>query len=143
MAYITAQDIVDRYGLDYLQIVSDRNCDGFADLPSVAVAIEDASAEIDKFLSTRFAVPIQDVGTDPAWNWIQRCCADITIYYLAQTWATMTDLIKMRFDDCMTQLNKIANGDINVGGPAVPQPNGFAVCSNERQLTRGKLCQIL
>lgn len=53
MAYTTAQEIVDRYGLDYLQIVADRNCDNLADVASVALAIKDADSEINKYLSSK------------------------------------------------------------------------------------------
>ena len=35
MAYVTAQEIVDRYDLDYLTVPSDKNDDG---LPDIAVS---------------------------------------------------------------------------------------------------------
>jgi len=142
MAYATGQDIVDRYGLDYLVIPSDDNCDGFADSTKVAAALADASAEIDKFLSTRFEVPLTDVGTNAAWDWVVRCTCDLAVFYMAQTWDTMTDLIKMRAEACMKQLERIANGEINVGGPAAAQGSA-KVCANPRVLTRRELCGVL
>lgn len=143
MAYATAQEIVDRYGLDYLLIPSDDNCDGLPDNPKVALALEDATSEINKYLSTRFVVPIQNVDTDDAWKWIKRCCIDLAIYYMAQTWDSMTDLIDKRMQECMAQLGKIADGTINPGGPAVAIPGSFQVCSNPRVLTRKELRGIL
>ncbi len=143
MAYTTAQEIVDRYGLDYLQIVADRNCDNLADVASVALAIKDADSEINKYLSTKYVVPIADVDTDDAWSWIKRCSADLAIYFLADGADTMTTLIKERRDHCMEQLMLIAKGTITPGGPAVAKPNSTQVCANARLMTRSQLCGII
>jgi phage gp36-like protein len=143
MAYTTAQEIADRYGLDYLQIVSDRNCDNLADVASVALAIKDADAEINKFLSSKYVVPITDVDANDAWSWIKRCSADLAIYFLAETAATMTTLIKERRDHCMEQLKMIAAGTITPGGPAVALKNSTQVCANARLMTRSQLCEII
>ena len=70
-------------------------------------------------------------------------CIDLAIYYMAQTWDSMTDLIEKRTQACMAQLEKIADGTINPGGPAVAQPNSTQVCANPRLFTREKLCGIL
>ena len=142
MPYASAQEIVDRYGLDYLLGPSDDNCDGLPDDPKVALALSDATAEIDKFLSVRFQLPLVDIDTNPAWGWIKRCCIDLAIYYMAQTWASMTTLIEKRYEDCMLQLKRIADGEINVGGPTTSQ-GAAIVCAEPRIMTRKGLCGVL
>lgn len=143
MPYMTAPEIVERYGVDYLMLPSDHNDDDLADLIPVERALEDASAEIDKYLSSRFDVPLLNVDTDPSLSWVKRCCADLTIFYLAATNDVMTDLITMRFDQCIKQLTKIAEGKINIGG-SVPSPAGTNVVSADpRRLTRIKLQGLL
>lgn len=143
MAYVTAQEIVDRYGLDYLQIPSDHNKDRLPDLTPIDRAIEDASAEIDKFMSTRFDVPLTTVDTDASLAWVKRCCADLAVYFLAATWDSMSDLIIRRRDECMKQLHEIADGTINPGGNVTPSKFSNKLCANTRQLTRSKLCEVL
>ena len=143
MPYITAQEIVDRYGLDYLRIPSDHNEDDLPDLTPIDLAIEDASAEIDKFMSTRFDVPLTTVETDASLAWVKRCCADLAVYFLAATADTMTELIARRRDECMKQLMQIADGTINPGGNVPGATGSNKLEANTRQLTRDKLCWII
>lgn len=144
MAYVTAQEIVDRYGLEYLSLPSDKNEDGLPDLVPINLAIEDAEAEINKFISSAgYEVPIADVDTNPLWKWIQRCCADLTVYYLSATSDSMTELIQNRRDECMEQLKAIAAGDLAPGGPAIPTQNSAAVVSNARTLRRVDTCEVI
>lgn len=143
MAYVTSKEIVDRYGLDYLVIVSDHNEDGLSDLTPVDLAIDDASAEIDKFMSTRFVVPVANVDTDASLSWIKRCCTDLAVYFLASTAGTMTEIIQQRRDDCMEELMRIADGTINPGGAVAPMASGNKLSANVRQNTRSNLCLII
>ena len=143
MPYVTAQEIVDRYGLDYLTIPSDKNEDDLPDLTPINLAIDDASAEIDKFMSTRFEVPLATVDTDASLAWVKRCCADLAVYYLAATADTMTEIIQKRRDECMTQLMRIADGTINPGGALSPTATSNKLCANPRQLTRENLCGLI
>lgn len=142
MAYITAQEIIDRYGRDYLQIPSDHNGDGLPDWPPITTAIDDASAEIDKFFSTRFVVPLTTVDTDPSLTWVKRCCADLAVYFLSGTWDTMTDLVEKRRDECMLQLHEVAAGTINPGGTIPQSTGGNKLVADTRELTRPKLCWL-
>lgn len=143
MAYITSQEIIDRYGRDYLQLPSDHNEDGLPDTTPIDLAIDDASAEIDKFMSTRFEVPLTTVETDPSLAWVKRCCADLAVYFLAATADTMSDLIEKRRDECMLQLMQIADGTINPGGSVTQSSGDNKLCANTRQMTREKLCGLI
>ncbi len=144
MPYITAQEIKDRYGLDYLTLPSDHNSDNLPDISPIDIAIEDASAEIDKHIaSAGFVVPLTDVDTNPAFAWVKRCTADLAIYYMAATSDTMTELIGERFKACMKQLEKIAEGKITPGGAATPTSNSAAVVSDTRRLRRSSTCWVI
>lgn len=59
MGYCTVQDLIERFGerelRDSVQLDADAPIEG----PAFAAAIVDASAEIDAYLSQRYAVPIQ------------------------------------------------------------------------------------
>ena len=92
MAYATVEDMVARFSeLEVIQL-TDRNQDGLIDEDVAAVALADATAEIDAYLG-RFKRPFTDVPPI-----LKRLCCDIARYRLtAANGVLITDEIRNRY----------------------------------------------
>lgn len=77
MPYCTQQDLVDRFGNDELVELTDRQQLGEIDAAVVTASIADATADIDMYLSVRYALPLATVPTV-----LTRLCCDIARFYL-------------------------------------------------------------
>ena len=109
--YADMGDMVARFGeLEVLQI-ADRNTDGEIDADVVAVALADASAEIDAYLG-RFKQPFKE--TPPI---LTRLCCDIARYRLcAASGVLITEEIRNRYQiDVLNLLKALAKGDVQLG----------------------------
>ena len=110
MPYVFTQDLVDRIGEDALYVLADRDRDGTLDNSAVIDAADDASAEIDTYLSVRYSVPLYPVP-----RVIQRLAVDITIYRLADAAGGYTEERRKRYDDAIALLRRIASGEARLG----------------------------
>lgn len=111
MAYATVEDMVARFGeLEVLQL-TDRNQDGLIDEDVAAVALADATAEIDAYLG-RFKRPFTDVPPI-----LKRLCCDIARYRLtAANGVLITDEIRNRYKiDVLDLLRAMAKGEVQLG----------------------------
>ena len=100
MAYATVEDMVARFSeLEVIQL-TDRNQDGLIDEDVAAVALADATAEIDAYLG-RFKRP----------------CCDIARYRLtAANGVLITDEIRNRYKiDVLDLLRAMAKGEVQLG----------------------------
>lgn len=113
--YATSDDIVSLHGADFLLVVAARGDDvSLADpLTSAAVtaALDQASSEIDGYLSTRYPTPVS-----PAPRIIQNHAINMAVYHLASTADRMTDIIRDRYKDALTWLKDISAGRANLPG---------------------------
>ena len=142
MAYATTKEATARYGLEYVLISSDKDCDDRIDPAVFSLALDDASAEVDKHLAARYTVPV-DV-TSPSLAWVKRTTIDVAIYYASMTADVLTEEKFRRYEHAIKQLEKIASGvipagpdlDLAAGGPA-------EVCAQPRRETRDTLCGVL
>lgn len=114
MPYCTQADLIERFGEAEITQLSDRAGEGTLDSAVVASAIDDADAEIDGYLSGRYALPLASV---PAV--MVRLACDIARYYLFGH--DVTDLVKERYDQAIGYLVQIATGVIGLG-PEDPGP---------------------
>ncbi|KPN73664.1 gp436 family protein [Neisseria sp. 74A18] len=111
MAYAVTADMVARFGeLEVIQL-TDRNQDGLIDEDVAAVALADATAEIDAYLG-RFKRPFTDVPPI-----LKRLCCDIARYRLtAANGVLITDEIRNRYKiDVLDLLRAMAKGDVQLG----------------------------
>ncbi|MCL9764302.1 gp436 family protein [Neisseria subflava] len=111
MAYATVKDMVARFGeLEVIQL-TDRNQDGLIDEDVAAVALADATAEIDAYLG-RFKRPFTDVPPI-----LKRLCCDIARYRLtAANGVLITDEIRNRYKiDVLDLLRAMAKGEVQLG----------------------------
>ena len=111
MAYATVEDMVARFSeLEVIQL-TDRNQDGLIDEDVAAVALADATAEIDAYLG-RFKRPFTDVPLI-----LKRLCCDIARYRLtAANGVLITDEIRNRYKiDVLDLLRAMAKGEVQLG----------------------------
>ena len=111
MAYAIVADMVARFGdLEVIEI-TDRNADGLIDEDVAAVALEDATAEINGYL-TRYKLPFVDVPTI-----LKRLCCDIARYRLSATsHVQITGEIERRYRiDVLNLLKGLAKGEVSLG----------------------------
>lgn len=111
MAYANTADMVARFGdLEVIQI-TDRNQDGFIDEDVAAVALADATAEIDAYLG-RFKRPFNEVPPI-----LTRLCCDIARYRLcASNGVMITEEIRNRYKiDVLDLLRALAKGEVQLG----------------------------
>ncbi|WP_107860804.1 gp436 family protein [Neisseria weaveri] len=111
MAYAVMADMVARFGeLEVIQL-TDRNQDGYIDEDVAAVALADATAEIDAYLG-RFKRPFTDVPPI-----LKRLCCDIARYRLtAANGVLITDEIRNRYKiDVLDLLRAMAKGEVQLG----------------------------
>ncbi|HFC8542643.1 gp436 family protein [Neisseria weaveri] len=111
MAYAVTADMVARFGeLEVIQL-TDRNQDGLIDEDVAAVALADATAEIDAYLG-RFQRPFTDVPPI-----LKRLCCDIARYRLtAANGVLITEEIRNRYKiDVLDLLRAMAKGEVQLG----------------------------
>lgn len=110
MPYASQQDIQDRVGEDLLYTVADRQRDQVLDTAAIARALDDASSEIDGYLSERYALPL---ATPPVWG--TRLCVDIAVYRLAVSADTLSNDIKARYEMAVAFLQRVGTGKAGLG----------------------------
>ena len=87
-------------------------------------AIEDASSEIDAYLSRRYDTPVS-----PAPAILKKLCLDITLWNIVsrRQRSEAPPVALERYRAAIRLLEKIARGEITIGpGPAGPEPEGGA-----------------
>jgi phage gp36-like protein len=112
MAYVSAQDLIDRLGEDEVHVLADRDRDGELDTEAIDDAAADAAAEIDAYIGARYTVPL----VDPIPRVILRIAIDMTVYRLADIGGIGgTDARRQRYEDAVALLKRLASGDITLG----------------------------
>jgi phage gp36-like protein len=86
------------------------------------VVLDDAQAEIDSYLSSRYKLPLQDAeGTAlAAPRTLTRCACDIVIYRL-QSLRPADDIkdVRRRYEDVIKLLAQIKAGEVELAGAAL------------------------
>lgn len=117
MPYVTQQQLVDRFGADELQQLTDR--DGNAGAIVAAVldeAIADADATVDAYLRQRYTLPLSPVPTV-----LTRIAADLVRYRLYDEHAP--EAVTKRHDAALRFLRDVAAGLVSLGA-SDPAPTG-------------------
>ncbi|MCL2346459.1 MAG: DUF1320 domain-containing protein [Desulfobulbus sp.] len=113
--YATANDMMDRFGDAEMMQLAER-----AGSEVIEQALDDATAEIDIYLSNRYRLPL-----DPAPPVIRRVACDIARYRLFDNAAP--EEVRRRYEDALRLLRSLANGTASLGLPGLVEPNGEAV----------------
>jgi phage gp36-like protein len=113
--YCTLQHLIDEFGETELIQLTDRSNAGLVDQDVLDRALQRADRTINRYLGGRSELP---VGTDEV---VDLAC-DITRYYLYTS--APPDAVRMRFEDAIRQLEKLAKGVLAVvdtaGAAAAP-----------------------
>jgi phage gp36-like protein len=132
-AYATKDDIIDRYGPEILNIAADRDRDQVEDTDTVQASLDDATGEINAWISARYDLPISPVP-----DVLKSCCVDIAVYKLHITHDILTDERRRRYEDCIELLKAIAAGKASLGldDPPTSVGGGVTLFGPERLFTR-------
>lgn len=109
MTYATQQDLIDRYGIDEVVTLADRDGNGVMDPSTVARALADVDAEIDSYLSIRYAVPIT-----PTPHVLKRVSVDMAMYRLSLA-HQVTEERETRYRDAVALLRALGSGKASLG----------------------------
>lgn len=127
MATYASKDDIDRlYGDSLLVRIADLDRDGIPDETLVERGLVAADDLINAYLSTRYTLPL--VGTSPV---LRDCAVDIAVYKIALERAKRTDEMRIRYDDALALLDKMAAGKIGLGIPPSDE-NDDGVVSDTR-----------
>lgn len=121
MSYATLADIQLRFTEAELRQSTDAYGQA-VDESRLQVVLDDAAAEIDSFLSSRYRLPLQDAEGTPiaAPRTLVRCACDIAIYRL-QALRPADDIkdTRRRYDDVLRLLGQIKSGEVELAGAAL------------------------
>ncbi len=130
MTYATQDDMIERFGLQEMIQLTDRDRAGTIDVAVLDRALRDADAKIDGFVTGRYSVPLTPVP-----RLIVGVACDIARYALYDDIAT--DGVKKRHDDAVKLLESIAAGRVNLGIDALG--NKPAAASGAQVESAGKV----
>jgi phage gp36-like protein len=111
-SYANPNDIIARYtNRDLVQLTNEDPTQTVVNTGALTQALSDASAEIDGYLESRFALPLVD---PPAV--LSRLACDIAMYRL-QTLRPLHDLAdaRQRYEDALALLVRVARGEVTLG----------------------------
>jgi phage gp36-like protein len=107
--YCTLDDLVKRFGEDELLDLAHDETGQAVDQAVVDRAIEDATGEMDGFISAAgYPVPM-----DPVPLIVTAYCADIARYRLYDDRAT--EQVRKRYEDAVKFLRSVSRGDVKLG----------------------------
>jgi phage gp36-like protein len=112
MAYASPNDMIARYpNRDLVQLSNEDPTQTMVNTAALEQALGDASAEIDGYLESRFALPL---GDPPAV--LNRLACDIAMYRL-QSLRPLHDLAdaRKRYEDAVELLVRVARGEVTLG----------------------------
>ena len=121
VAYATAEQVIERHGAGTVQLLTGRDGDGAADFSSAGGvldrALADAAAEIDTYLAAKYDLPLTETP-----DILTRLAVDIAVYRLASAADVATEERRMRYEDAVKLLERIASGEASLGlaSPGAP-----------------------
>jgi len=143
-SYAVQADLEQRFGIDAVLTASDRNGKGEINVPIVNLALVDATAEIDSYLTERYDLPLTTVPTILA-----RVCCDIAMYRMSADAGTLTEEKRTRFEDAIKWLTAVSKSVAGLGLASddsvaldLPQTS-VEMASGQRLFTRAKLGGLL
>lgn len=108
MPYCTKQDLIDRFGLIELVNLTDRENTDVENDVVIEQAINDACAEMDGYLASRYTLPLTVAPTT-----LKPICCNIARYKLYDEQAT--EQVSKRYDAAIKFLFSVSKGEISLG----------------------------
>lgn len=117
--YATLQDLIDRFGRDELEQLTDRGAPplGAIDEAVVGRALADAGELVDGYLSGSYRLPLAPVP-----DMIRRITCDVTRFYLHAN--QQPDAVKDAYKEAVRLLERIQSGVITLQSAGVTAPAG-------------------
>ncbi|MGH7000542.1 MAG: gp436 family protein [Stellaceae bacterium] len=112
MVYATPNDMIARYpNRDLVQLTNEDPTQTAVNTGALQQVVNDASAEIDGYLGSRFSLPLSD---PPAL--LNRLTCDIAMYRL-QALRPLHDMAdaRKRYEDAVELLVRVARGEVTLG----------------------------
>lgn len=112
MSYAQVTDMQARFpNRDLVQLSNEDPTVTIVNPAFIQTALLDASAEVDTYLESRFALPL----TDPPATLVRVCC-DIAMYRM-QALRPLQDVAeaRRRYDDAIATLRRVAAGELTLG----------------------------
>ena len=114
MVYATIQDMINRFGEDEILLVADGNSDGIIDEAAVNVALDDAFAEIDLHVGTRYDLPLPDNMPARTINLLKRFACDIALFLLSNDTVGDSEKKEKNYNNAIKTLSKISEGKVKL-----------------------------
>ena len=150
MPYASQADIVDLYGQNAL-VVADRDGDGVADAAAISRAMDLSSGEMDTYIGRRYSLPLPALTVSSAAH-LTQLCVDIAVYRLALSQDVATAEHRLRYEDALAVLTRIADGRAALSlavvepspgdEPAVTGPQPVVAGGPERIFSREKMREL-
>ena len=116
MTYASEVDLDAAYGAEAITALADRDGDGARDAGAIDAALQDADAEIDAYLSSRYALPLPDGQR----RFLRRYAVDIAVYRLSTDAGLLNDDRRARFRDAQKALKMLGSGELRLGASDPP-----------------------
>lgn len=111
MSYASRDDMVSRFDeLEVIQLTDRDERSGRINDAKLAYALEDASAEMDTYLASRYRVPVKTHA-----RFLAGLCCDIARYRLSGSGVCETDPVRVRYRDAIRFLERAAAGTTTLG----------------------------
>jgi phage gp36-like protein len=100
-----------RFGTDEVLRASDRDGSGVVDPTAMTSCLDAATGEMDSYIAAQYDLPL---GT-PYSEHIEHLCCDIAMYRLSADSPAYTEEKRVRYEDAIAWLTKLAKGDVTLG----------------------------
>lgn len=140
MSYASVADLVVRYGEATITGLTDLSRKGVVDSAVAEQALDDASAEIDGYLMSRYQLPMTS-----AMRILTVYCCDIAVYRLCTGKRQLTEDIVHRYEAAQKFLQLVAAGKVGLGinmpsgEKAVVQSDGVVFSAKEKVFGRDSI----
>lgn len=130
MAYVNSTEMIARFGeLEMIQLTDRDNATGEVDLTVLDAAIADAEAEVDSYISVRYAMPLASVP-----DIVKSMTADVARYRLYDT--EVPEIVEKRYDAALRLLRDVAarraSLDKDINGNDAQVSNGVKISKPSR-----------
>lgn len=137
MIYATSAQVIERHGADAVLLLTDRDNDGTADPGVLDRALADASAEIDTYVAAKYDLPLSETP-----EVLTRLAVDIAVYRLAVTAGKRIEEYRVRYEDAVALLKRIADGKASLGLASPGAPSRAWTQSRPRRFSRETMAGV-
>lgn len=140
--YATQSDMEDRYGTEEVKLAADRDGDGVVDPDAITSCLTAATGEINTYVQAQYELPLSVVSEH-----LEHICCDIAMYKLSADSPAYTDEKRVRYDDAIAWLTKLAKGIVSLGDETSDDEQQTATeisdITQDRLFTRTTLRNVL